>query len=113
MRLRRRLVQGALVVSVEGDLDVQTAALFRAQVEAWLDEASGARLVVDLRKAGFIDSTGLGALLGRYRRLRRDGLDMAIVAPPPPAMAVLSMGGLASLVPVCASLEEALGVRAR
>lgn len=113
MRLRKRLLEGALVVAVEGDLDVQAAPVFRAQVEAWLDEAPGARLVLDLRKVGLIDSTGLGALLGRYRRLSQEGLAMAIVAPPGPALAVLSMGGLTTLVPVYRSLDEALGVRAR
>lgn len=112
MRLRSRVSHGSLLVRVEGDLDVRGAEAFRRQVEAWLGESGAARLVVNLQHVGFIDSTGLGALLGRYRRLRDAGLEMALVAPPPAARAVLEMAGVPTLMPVFASDAEALGVAA-
>jgi len=57
---------GALVCHVVGELDAFTATSFRSET-AWLPSRSRA-VVIDLSGVGFIDSSGLGALLGLVRR---------------------------------------------
>lgn len=67
------------VVSVAGDIDLSNA----AQVKSTIDSAIGAgaaKLAVDLRKVGFMDSTGLRVLLEVHDQLNADGREFVIVA---------------------------------
>jgi anti-anti-sigma factor len=59
------------VLSVVGEIDMQSAAALRERVEA-LDVSHGT-LVLDLDGVGFVDSSGLGALLGIKKRQDRAG----------------------------------------
>ena len=57
------------VVTVAGEVDVYTAAQLRAVLDEELG-AGNARLVVDLDEVSFLDSTGLGVLVGRLKLVR-------------------------------------------
>ena len=60
----------ALLVTMKGELDLLTAPIFRAQVDQELETYERlANLILDLSEVDFIDSSGLGAILGRYKRL--------------------------------------------
>ncbi|MBE3589683.1 MAG: anti-sigma factor antagonist [Firmicutes bacterium] len=110
MRLERELVGDRLVVRVEGDLDVRSAEAFRRSVDEWLEATRARSLIVNLAAAGFVDSTGLGALLGRYRKLQAARRTMVLVAPPAGTLAVLELAGIPGLMPIVASEAEALEV---
>lgn len=110
MRLERELVGDRLVVRLEGDLDVRSAETFRRSVDKWLDATNAKGLIVNMTAAGFVDSTGLGALLGRYRRLQGARRSMVLVAPPAGTLAVLELAGIPSLMPIVSSEAEALEV---
>jgi anti-sigma B factor antagonist len=59
-------------VTVEGEVDIATAPLLREQLQAVID--AGAKSVsVDLAGVDFIDSAGLGVLIGALKRLRERG----------------------------------------
>ena len=68
------------VLSVGGDLDVVGAPDLRQAVVAAV--ASGSRLLLlDLSKLDFVDSFGIGAVVGALKRLRQRGGDLALVCP--------------------------------
>ena len=58
-----------VTVSVAGEIDVATSPVLRRELHAALDTGA-ARVVVDLSAATFIDSSGLGVLVGALKRLR-------------------------------------------
>lgn len=69
MELHARVVEGTWVVTVHGELDLATVPAFRsaaiqALADGWTD------LVVDLEPVTFVDSAGLGVLIGLRRRVR-------------------------------------------
>lgn len=65
------------------------------------------RIVVDLEKVGFMDSTGLGVLLGALKRVKeRDG-SLAIVCPPGPVHRVLTLTGLHKVFSIYEFLADA------
>lgn len=66
------------LVVVKGDLDIAGAKQFRASTEGL--EGRATNVAVNLADVDFIDSTGLGALVGLFRRLREIGGSMRIVA---------------------------------
>jgi anti-sigma B factor antagonist len=97
------------VIAPEGELDVYAARALAPE----LDEAAGAaypRLIVDLSRVTFVDSSGLAAIVQAHRRLQRQGRDVKVVAPNGSAAAVLiDLAGLRSSLAVCASLPAAMG----
>ena len=96
------------VIAPEGELDVAHVGEFRAAVSEAAREADG-RLVVDLAEVSFIDSSGLGALLELYNRLRRSGRRLAVVAPGGSAPAVLlDLAGLRGRLPISETRGAAL-----
>jgi stage II sporulation protein AA (anti-sigma F factor antagonist) len=91
------------------ELDLHAAESFRRQIDAWVDESGSRALVLNLRRVTFIDSTGLGALLGRFRRMRAAGGTLSIVRPASPVRTLFDAAGLGELLPVFPTEERALG----
>jgi len=68
---------GRLVACLEGELDHHTAADIRERLEAALTPEVKL-LVLDLQPLGFMDSSGIGVVLGRYRQMQERGGQMQI-----------------------------------
>ena len=60
-----------------------------------------------MRYVTFIDSSGLGVILGRYKRLRPHGGNVIVAAPSPQARKALELSGLAGIIPICDTEDEA------
>ncbi len=101
--------QGALVLRVSGELDVRTAADFRQRVDDVLVAVPQARVVLNLSRLTFLDSTGLGAVLGRVRRLQEAGRPLALVPPGGVARSLLDMVALGRSVAVFPTERAAVG----
>jgi anti-sigma B factor antagonist len=90
------------VLVAAGELDVHTAAGFRAQ----LDDAAGAAatvggpLVVDLDAVSFLDSTGLGVLVAGQRTVAAGGGRLHLVCAAARILRLLDLTGVAELVTV-------------
>lgn len=90
-----------LIVRLDGDLDLHAAAAFRESVdEQWSASPRLRHLVVDLGGVGFIDSSGLGALLGRWRSVQGRGGRLVAVGVRPRVRKLLEMAGLLQLIDV-------------
>ncbi len=107
MQLEEVQYDGVAVFRLSGELDLHAVGLFRERVDTYLDQVEAPDLVLDLSQVEFMDSSGLGALLGRYRKVRAKGGRMIFVAPPPSVEKVIILGGLGKLVPLRASEKEA------
>ncbi|MGE5573332.1 MAG: anti-sigma factor antagonist [Bacillota bacterium] len=108
MRTETRVIGNVLVVHLSGELDLGTAPEFRAKVEEELDEKPDIiSIFLVLRDVTFIDSSGLGVILGRYKRLRTHGGGLVAVAPSPQVRKVFELSGLTSIIPVCESEDDA------
>lgn len=98
---------GASVVSVTGDVDVSNADRLRDALDRVLANGED-RLVVDLRGVPFMDSTGLGVLVGRLKVMRARRGSMRLVCVAHGMLRVLSITGLDTVFPLHESVEEAL-----
>ncbi|NLG83284.1 MAG: anti-sigma factor antagonist [Firmicutes bacterium] len=105
--MQTEIIGDVLLARIEGELDLSTAALFRETIDRRL--AEGARhLVLNLAGLTFIDSSGLGAILGRYRRVSERGGKMVAADVPAPIMRLLSLSGLQRVLLTFAAEAEAL-----
>lgn len=98
---------GAVVLTVTGEVDLSTAPRLReAIVEAIADGAT--RLVVDLDHVEFLDSTGLGVLVGGLKRARSHDGDLALVCTQPRILKVFEITRLDSAFTIYKDVAEAL-----
>jgi anti-anti-sigma factor len=68
---------GRVAMALRGELDLGTVPQFRDRLAD--AERDGTTLVVDLRRVTFIDSSGIGELLGAHQRARRTGRRLVVV----------------------------------
>lgn len=95
------------VVAVAGEIDVATGSELRDRLDAAIDRGTSL-VVVDLLSVTFIDSTGLGVLIGTSKRIEEAGGGMRIVASEPRILKLFEITGLTNRFVIVPSLDEAL-----
>ena len=102
-----RITWGERVVTVGGEIDVYTAPLVREKLDEQIT-AGRTDIVVDLTDVTFLDSTGLGVLVGRLKLTRTMGGSMRIVGTDDRVLKVFSITGLDKVFEMHDDLESAL-----
>jgi anti-sigma B factor antagonist len=111
MRVEKPEGEHLPIVAVHGELDLDCAPeLRRALIEA-IDEHRGRPLVVDLEGVGFLDSTGLGVLVGGLKRAKEADGDLVLVATGHNVIRMLELTGLDRVFEIHQSRAAALGAR--
>jgi anti-sigma B factor antagonist len=95
------------VISVRGEIDVYTAPSLRERLNE-LVAAGHYDLVVDMEKVEFLDSTGLGVLVGGLKRVRSYDGTLRLVCSQEKILKVFRITGLTKVFPIHATLQEAL-----
>lgn len=109
MTAETRKMGRCLVVRLAGELDLHTAAEFREAVERRLDaDESLTNLVLNLNRVDFVDSSGLGAILGRYKRISQRGGQVYLVRVGPRVRRIFELSGLFKILAEAGTEEEAM-----
>jgi anti-sigma B factor antagonist len=95
-----------LVFKLRGSLDLATAPTIRAAL-AEATEKESHELIVDLTQLEFLDSTGLGVLIGAHRRAVEHGGAFRLIIADGPISRLLNITGLVAVFAVYHSLEDA------
>lgn len=102
------LKQGVLIVRVEGELDAHNANEFRQKFDAALDNFEAKVVIVNFSDVNFIDSSGLGVILGRYRRLSILQRKIVAVCVKPQIVKIFELSGILKIIDLFNSEKEAL-----
>jgi anti-sigma B factor antagonist len=109
MALILEIKQSVGVVIPSGSLDASAVESLRSQVTAWWDAHPELKqIVVDLGAVGFMDSSGLGALIGMLKRVAARGGDVKLARPRPSVKLVLEITRANKIFTICGTMEEAL-----
>jgi anti-sigma B factor antagonist len=95
------------VLAVAGEIDVATAPSLRARLVELVGQGK-VKLIVDLEKVDFLDSTGLGVLISVVKRVRSEAGDLALVCTREQILTVLEITGLTTVFAIHKTLSEAL-----
>lgn len=87
-----------LTVHLQQELDHSAALRLRTELDALLQDASIRRLVLDLEKLSFMDSSGIGFIIGRYKLMAKRGGSVAVVNADKQMDRIFKMSGLYELV---------------
>ncbi|MCB2177519.1 MAG: STAS domain-containing protein [Actinomycetales bacterium] len=95
------------VIEVKGEIDVYTAPALREEISSLVD-AEHTTIVVDLTQVSFMDSTGLGVLVGALKKVRTLGGDLSLVINEEKILKVFRITALTQVFSIHPTLEEAL-----
>lgn len=97
---------GCVVLAVSGEVDLGTAPRLREHLVNLIDDGHR-HVVVDLSATDFLDSTGLGALVAGFKRLRAHEGDMRLVCSTARIRKVFELTRLDLVLPIFESVEDA------
>src|SRR5581483_8770 len=98
--------QGVVIAAVAGEIDISSVGQLRERLYELAD--SGGTLIVDLNRVTFIDSAGLGALVGTARRAAEHGGSLYAVCAQPQPRRLLWLTGVDKRIPLAATVAGAL-----
>lgn len=78
MCIEGKLVKDRLVISPLVDIDEHTANDLRREIDSLIDRNNFSKLVFDFSNIQFMDSTGIGMILGRYKKLQKLKIGVAV-----------------------------------
>jgi anti-anti-sigma factor len=107
-RIRTHLESDVVVLTAEGELDAFAAPVLTESLEDVRGGSDDGRLLVDLRKVSFMDSTALGVLVRAVNEIVEGGGRARIVLPETAARRIFEITTLDDALPVARTLDEAL-----
>jgi len=111
---RSKLIPGvyrdgdAVVMSVSGEIDLHNSPELRTELLDLLNRQRPRRLIVDLSKVPYIDSSALAVLVEALKRMLKVGGKVCLVALQPRVKGLLEIARLASIFVICDTVPDAL-----
>lgn len=87
-----------ITAAFSGDIDHHAAREMRQELDEVITHSQPELLILDMEKVGFMDSSGIGLILGRLRAVRACGGDIIIKNARPEIAAVIKISGLSGLL---------------
>lgn len=97
-----------LLIRLKGELDHHTAEQLRQQVESAIEKHNIQHIILNLEELHFMDSSGLGVILGRYKQIQKKKGEMIICAISPAVKRLFELSGLFKIMKVERSEKNAL-----
>ena len=101
-------VDGWTVVAASGEIDVAAAPVLRDRLVQLIADGT-TQVVVDLENVDFIDSTGLGVLVGAVRRARSSDGDVRLVCTNSRILKIFGVTGLDEVFVIAGTVADAVG----
>jgi len=99
MEIKTRVYKNSLYLILNGELDEHSAVYTRETLDNILDKESYNQVVVDLNELEFMDSTGIGVMIGRYKKLKQNDIPLYLVNPNKHIDKIFEMTGLYRIMP--------------
>jgi anti-sigma B factor antagonist len=111
LTLETRTLGGFRVVEVAGEIDVYTAPRLREAL-ADLIEGGHHQVIVDVERVDFLDSTGLGVLVGGLKRVRSYDGSLDVVCTRERLLKIFEITGLTKVFGIFATIDDAVAAHA-
>lgn len=98
METESRLEDGVLTLRLKGELDHHGAASVRKNADAEIEKTRPKKVVLCLSEVCFCDSSGLGLIMGRYRKAKEQGAVLTLGDPSPSVERMVRLAGLDRLI---------------
>lgn len=100
MQIKTKVHNQALYFLLVGELDEANAPYVRTNLDRVLEsEKNFNKVIIDLSQLEFMDSTGIGVMIGRYKKLQSRNIPIYIINPSRQAEKIFQMSGLYDIMP--------------
>ncbi len=99
MEIKNRIYESTLYVILSGELDEHSAYKARIGLDDIFSKPNFNQVIIDLSELEFMDSTGIGVLVGRYKKLKEKNIPIFICNPSTHAERIFKMTGLYDIMP--------------
>lgn len=99
MQIKNRIYEKTLYVILSGELDEHSAYQTRISLDDIFSKPNFNQVIIDLSELEFMDSTGIGVLVGRYKKLKDKNIPIFICNPSTHAEKIFKMTGLYDIMP--------------
>ncbi len=106
MTVKGTLSRGILTLRLSGEIDESCALRLRAEIDRMIGESPANAVVFDMSGVRFMDSTGIGLLLGRYKKHRDAGISFYIMNPCPLCEKLFALSGIYRVITKIGSLAD-------
>ena len=103
------IVNRCLVIKLNQDLDHHSALVIRERSDHLIEKRSVKNIIFDFEKSTFMDSSGIGVIMGRYKRVIFTGGKVAVTNVNSAVDRIFRLSGLYKIIDQYKSIEEALG----
>jgi len=100
MEINLEKIQNTLVVKLEGEIDHHSAAAVRNTVDNELAFSPIKNIVFDFGGVTFMDSSGIGMVIGRYKQIKARGGKTLIVRAKPQVDRMLELSGIKKIIEI-------------
>ncbi len=87
-----------MIVKLVGELDEHSAEFVRRKLDTLFSENVFSQVILDLSRMSFMDSTGIGVVIGRYKLLRKTGKKLFVQNPSQTVDKIFKMSGLYEII---------------
>jgi stage II sporulation protein AA (anti-sigma F factor antagonist) len=106
MQVEFKRIKQTLVAGLQGEMDLTGADALKKQLDHYIEQEHIRRLVLNLEQVTFLDSSGLGIIIGRYKKMAAHHGKMYIVGAKPPVEKILVFSGINQIIPLYRSEHE-------
>ena len=98
----------SLIMSISGEIDHRYAVRIRNEADRRIVTYPDKHFVIDLTNVTFMDSSGIGVIIGRYKLIKSFGTSLSIVSSTPTLEKILAMSGIEKIIPIHKTLKYAI-----
>ncbi|HPF43115.1 MAG TPA: anti-sigma F factor antagonist [Syntrophomonadaceae bacterium] len=110
MDIELKMIRNTLIIRLKGEFDLLKAEKIRRLIDEKLQDKQARNLILNLEKVSFVDSSGLGVIIGRYKKIQEKEGSMYIVGAQPVVEKILTLSGINKLIPLFKNEQEALKI---
>ncbi len=100
----------ALLVAVKGELDHHIAEKIKGLVDDKMRSTNAVNIIFDFSELSFMDSSGLGVIMGRYKKARTLGGKVIVFGVNAGILRIMEMSGLSKIIKLAPNYEKAIRI---
>ena len=100
MKVSAKINKENLYIFLEGEIDQSVAGELRVKLDNYLSSVKVKNVILNMKELTFMDSTGVGLIMGRYKKLRQNNVSLFINEPNKQIDKVLKVSGLYNIIPL-------------
>ena len=105
-RFTHKIDDGVLEIKLTGEIDHHSAVSVRADIDGLIFDLRPSKVILDLSEISFMDSSGLGLIMGRYALIKDFGGTLTLRTPTVAVMKILSLAGMERMIKIEKGIKE-------